>query len=137
MPFANFSDIRSLIDSIEQKPGGLTVWFKCPRTGRVVEARGTFPDSRTRRFAQTAAGSIVRALLHQLSGVIRRHTGIYVPLGNAFQTHDVPGGGSGFATEADRQSAAVHAFRSVAQHPGMPRLPGRFNFEDGQWVFIE
>lgn len=137
MPLAQFGDIRSLIDCIEDKPGGLTVWFKCPRTGRVVEARGAYPDSRTRRFTQVAAGSVVRALLHQLSGVIRRFTGIYVPLGNAFQTHDVPGGGSGFATEADRQAAAVHAFRSVAQHPGMPRLRGRFNFEDGQWVFIE
>lgn len=137
MPFANFGDIRPLIDCIEQKPGGLTVYFKCPRTGRVVESRGTYPDSRTRRFAQTAAGSVVRALLHQLSGVIRRLTGIYIPLGNAFQTHDVPGGGSGFATEADREAATVHAFRLVAQHPGMPRQRGRFNFEDGQWVFIE
>ena len=137
MPFASFSDISPLIDDIEQKPGGLTVYFKCPRTGRVVEARGSLPDSRSRRFTQTAVGSLARVLLHRLSGVIRRLTGIYVPLGNAFQTHDVPGGGSGFATEADRQAAAVDAFRSVAQYPGKPRLRGRFNFEDGQWVFIE
>lgn len=137
MPFADFSDIRSLIDDIEPKPGGLTVYFKCPATGRIVEARGSFPDSRTRRFTQTAAGGIARALLHQLSGAIRRLTGIYIPLGNAFQTHDVPGGGSGFATEADRQAAAVEAFRSVARYPGMPRQSGRFNFEDGRWVFVE
>ena len=137
MPLAQFSDIRSLIDCIEEKPGGLTVWFKCPRTGRVVEARGILPDTRTRRFTQIATGSVVRALLHQLSGVIRRLTGIYVPLGNASQPDDVRGGGGGFATEADRQAATVHAFRSVAQHPGMPRLRGRFNFEEGQWVFIE
>ena len=137
MPFASFGDIRSLIDGVEPRPGGLTVHFRCPRTGRVVEARGSFPDSRSRRFTQTAVGSIARALLHQLSGVIRRRTGIYIPLGNAFQTHDVPGGGGDFATQADREAATLHAFRSVAQHPGMPRLRGRFNFEDGQWVFIE
>ncbi|KQT09378.1 hypothetical protein [Ramlibacter sp. Leaf400] len=137
MPFANFSDIRSLIDGTEQKPGGLTVHFKCPGSGRIVEASGSFPDSPARRFTQTAVGSTLRALLHQLSGVIRRRTGIYIPLGNAFQTHDVPGGGSGFATESDRQAATLAAFRSVAQHPGMPRLRGRFNFEDGRWVFVE
>ena len=137
MPFVSFDEIRSLIDGTEQKPGGLTVYFKCPRTGRIVEARGIFPDSRRRRFAQTAAGSVARALLHQLSGIVRRLTGIYIPLGNAFQTHDVPGGGSGFATESDRQAATLAAFRSVAQYPGTPRLRGRFNFEDGQWVFIE
>lgn len=137
MPFANFSEIRPLIDGTEHKPGGLTVYFKCPRTGRIVEARGSFPDSRTRRFAQMAAGSTARALLHRLSGIIRRLTGIYIPLGNAFQAGDLPGAGSGFATDADREAAAVDAFRSVALYPGMPKQRGRFNFEDGQWVFIE
>lgn len=137
MPLASFSDIAALIDSTEPKPGGLTVYFKCPRSGRVVEARGSFPDSATRRFTQTTVGSIARVLLHRLSGVIRRLTGVYVPLGNAFQTHDIPGGGSGFATDADRRAATVDAFRSVAQYPGMPRQRGRFNFEDGQWVFVE
>jgi hypothetical protein len=137
MPFANFNEIRALIDGTEHKPGGLTVYFKCPRTGRIVEARGSFPDSRRRRFAQTAAGSIARALLHQLSGIVRRLTGIYIPLGNAFQVQDVPGAGGDFTTEDDRQAAAVDAFRSVARYPGTPRQRGRFNFEEGQWVFIE
>ena len=137
MPFATFSEISPMIDCTEQRQGGLKVFFKCPKTGRVVESRGSFPDSQTRRFAQTAVGSVVRALLNRLSGLIRRQTGIYIPLGNAFRTHDVPGGSSGFATEADWQAATVEAFRSVAQHPGMQRQRGKFNFEDGQWVFIE
>lgn len=137
MAFVKFEDIVDLIDSTEQKEGGLTVYFKCAKTGRVTEARGSFPDSRRRRFAQVAASSTVRALLNQLSAVIRRYTGIYIPLGNAMQTHDVPGGGSGFATEADRQAAAIAAFQSVAQYPGKPRQRGKFNFESGQWIFIE
>jgi hypothetical protein len=137
MPFASFSDIAALVDATEQSSGGLTVYFRCPRSGRVVQARGPFPDSTSRRFTQAAVGSIARSLLHRLSGVIRRHTGIYIPLGNVVRSHDIPGGDGTFATEADRQAATVAAFRSIAQHPGTPRQRGRFNLDGGQWVFVE
>lgn len=137
MSFVTFDEIVNLIDSTEQRPGGMTVYFKCPNTGRVVEAHGSFPDSGRRRFAQVAAGSTARALLHQLSALIRRYTGLYIPLGNAFQVHDVPGGGSGFVNEADRRAAAIAAFQSVAQYPGKPVQHARFNFVENQWRFIE
>lgn len=136
MAFVNFEDIVALIDSTEQKEGGLTVFFKCPKTGRVVEARGAFPESARRNFAQVATGSTTRALLHQLSALIRRYTGIYIPLGNAVQGRMIPGGG-GFVNEADRRGAAIAAFETVAEYPNKPIRRGRFNFVDNEWLFIE
>lgn len=137
MAFVKFEDIVDLIDSTEPDGGGLKVYFKCRQTGRVVEARGRYPDSRRRRFAQVASGSTARALLHRLSGLIHRYIGIYIPLGNAFQVNDVPGGGDGFVNEEDRRAAAVAAFESVAEYPGKRQRSGRFNAIDNQWIFIE
>lgn len=136
MSFVKFEEIVDMIDSTEQREGGLTLYFKCPKTGRVVEARGSFPDSARRNFATVATGSVARALLHRLSGVIRQYTGFYIPLGNTVQTRDVPGGGR-FVNESDRQTVAIAAFQSVAEYPGKPVRRERFNFVDEQWVFVE
>lgn len=136
MAFVEFEEIKHLIDSAEKKGGGMTLYFKCPKTGRVVEARGSFPEGMRRGFARTATDSTARALLNQLSALIRRYTGIYIPLGNAFNTSDKPGGGE-FVNEADRQAAAISAFESVAEYPGKPVKSARFNFVEEQWVFVE
>ncbi|HEX7046334.1 MAG TPA: hypothetical protein VF275_02010 [Gammaproteobacteria bacterium] len=136
MAFVKFEEIVDMIDSAEKKGGGMTVYFKCPKTGRVIEARGVFPDGARRNFAQAATTGTARALLNQLSGVIRRLTGIYIPLGNAFNTSDTPGGGQ-FVNEADRQAAAITAFESVAEYPGKPVRRDRFNHIDNQWTFVE
>lgn len=136
MAFVSFEQVLPLIDSTEQVEGRLRVYFKCPKSGRVVESTGSFPDSARRNFAQVATGSTLRALLHQLSALIRRYTGIYIPLGNAVQGRTVPGG-SGFVTESDRREAAVAAFQTVAEYPGKPKRSGRFNLVDGEWVFVE
>lgn len=136
MAFVSFEEIRHLIDSTERVGGRLRVYFRCPKTGHVVEATGSFPESMKRNFAQVAAGSTMRVLLHRLSSVIRQYTGIYIPLGGAVPAQTVPGGGT-FASEADRQSAAVLAFQSIAEYPGKPVRRGRFNHVDGEWVFVE
>jgi len=136
MAFVKFEEIVDMIDSTEKKGGGMIIYFKCPKSGRVVEARGSFPESMRRGFARTASDSTARALLNQLSGLIRRYTGIYVPLGNAFNTSDKPGGGE-FVNESDRQAAAIAAFETIAEYPGKPVRSGRFNQVDGQWTFVE
>ncbi|HLU61164.1 MAG TPA: hypothetical protein VKZ99_02315 [Gammaproteobacteria bacterium] len=136
MAFVTFEEIVDLIDSTEQRGGGMTVYFKCPRSGRIVEARGAFPESARRNFLQVASGSTIRALLHRLSGVIRQYTGIYIPLGNTVENRTVPGDGR-FVNEADRRAAAIAAFESVAEYPGKPVRRGRFNHIDNQWTYVE
>lgn len=136
MSFVNFEEIRQLIDSAEPAGGRMRVYFRCAKTGRVVEATGSFPESVRRNFAQVAAGSTVRVLLAKLSAVIRQYTGIYIPLGGAVPAQTVPHGGS-FASETDRQAAAIAAFQTVAEYPGKPVRNGRFNHIDGEWVFVE
>lgn len=136
MAFVSFEEIMPLIDSTEQVEGRMRVYFKCARSGHVVEAWGSFPDSARRNFAQVATGSTARVLLSHLSALIRRYTGIYIPLGNAIQGRTVPGG-SGFVSENDRREAAVAAFQSVAEYPGKPKRSGRFNHIDDQWIFVQ
>lgn len=136
MAFVNFEEIRPLIDHAEQVGGRMRVYFKCPKTQRVVEATGSFPESAKRNFAQVATASTMRVLLHRLSGLIRQYTGVYIPLGGALPAQTTPGGGT-FASEVERQSAAVAAFESVAEYPGKPVRRGRFNLVDGEWTFVE
>lgn len=136
MPFVSFDQVLPLIDSSEQVGGRMRMYFKCPQSGRIVEAWGNFPESARRNFAQVATGATSRALLHQLSALIHRYTKIYIPLGSAVQGRTVPGGSS-FVSEDDRRAAAIAAFESVAEYPGKAKRAGRFNFIDDQWIFVE
>lgn len=129
MAFVTFEEIVDLIDSTEQRGGGMTVYFKCPRSGRIVEARGAIS-------CRWPAAARYVALLHRLSGVIRQYTGIYIPLGNTVENRTVPGDGR-FVNEADRRAAAIAAFESVAEYPGKPVRRGRFNHIDNQWTYVE
>lgn len=134
MPYVTYDEIRDLCDYAEQDMGAMKCWFKCPRTGTVVETRGNIPRTLAHGMANEAMRSGLSQLLSRVTALVRRHTGMYIPLGAAMTQANR---GNVIATDAGRRAAIVDAFEQIAVYPGKPVQPGRFNHVDGAWRYVE
>ncbi len=133
MPYVSYDEIEHLIDHAEHDGGRMKVMFACPHSQQVVQATGLIPRNFAHGLADDAAQGLVRQLLHMLTQLIRQLTGMYISFGRAANGVNR---GHVLATADDKRNAVVAAFESVAEYPGKPRRPGRFNHQDGAWVFV-
>lgn len=133
MSFIRFEEIQPLLDHVEQDGGGMKCYFKCAKSGTVVEARGNIPRTLAHGMANEAARGMLRQILNRISTEIRKATGFHIPLGAAANTANQ---GNVIASEAGKQAAIVDAFEKVAIYPGKPVQQKRFNFVENEWVYI-
>lgn len=136
MSYVTYAEIESLVDSKQPKEGTVIVYFKCPKTGHVEEARGVISQSVGNKLANEATQGGIRFLTATVSRIIRQLTGVHLPIGNSASSTSLNSGRAFNSEEAIREGV-INAFEKVSVYPGKPIKNGCFNKlpEEG-WVFV-
>ena len=133
---ASYPDIESLICRADQRKGAMQCTFRCPVTDREVEAQADLATANSgslkTKVKQSATQGLTRSFSRTAMQWVRSvfGNGAMAKIANDVVHHTTSAVGQPRFSEAEKQAAILHAFRSVG-------ASFRFDSERGGFVHAD